>query len=46
MQLNFPPQPIIYRANYWNIINGEIPDYEDDIFYLKFSRDEISGKSL
>lgn len=46
MQLNFPPQPIIYRANYWNIINGEIPDFEDNIFYLKFSRDEISGKSL
>lgn len=46
IQLNFPPQPIIYRANYWNIINGEIPDFEDDIFYLKFSRDEISNKSL
>jgi hypothetical protein len=46
MQLNFPPQSIIYRANYWNIISGEIQDLEDDIFYLKFSRDEISGKSL
>ncbi|MBL0013006.1 MAG: hypothetical protein IPP30_04390 [Flavobacterium sp.] len=47
MQLNFPPQNIIYRTNYWNIIDGsEFPDLEEDFFYLQFCRDEISSKSL
>ena len=47
MQMNFPPQNIIYRGNYWNVVDGsEITDMDDDYYYLKFCRDEISSKYL
>lgn len=44
MQLNFPPQRVLYRHNYWNIVGAELPILDDDTFFLKNARDEVSTK--
>lgn len=45
MQLNFPPQSVIYRTNFFNIVGDDL-QIDDNIYYLKFARDEISNEYL
>lgn len=45
VQLNFPPQSIIYRTNFFNLVGDDLL-MDDNVYYLKYARDEISNKYL
>ncbi|OPC66327.1 hypothetical protein DSC47_10270 [Elizabethkingia miricola] len=45
LQLNFPPQSVIYRSNYFNFSEENL-QIDDNVYYLKFARDNISNNNL
>lgn len=44
-QLNFPPQSVIYRSNYFNLTEENF-QIDDNLYYLKLARDNISNNNL